>query len=144
MLTTHNLLVPRLRKSRSYTSCHPDAPLWSVTGPLLRSKIEGRCRGSPVCGRAGRVGGQVGHMARIRKAYKILVGKPQGKENRRPTCKRNDNKKMDLKELRFEDVDRIQLAHHRYQGLCSTELFKRPLPSSVSLKRLLPVTRTSL
>jgi hypothetical protein len=34
MLTTHPLLVPRLRKSRSYTSCHPDAPLWSVTGPL--------------------------------------------------------------------------------------------------------------
>jgi hypothetical protein len=35
MLTTHPLLVPRLRKSRSYTSCHPDAPLWSVTGPLF-------------------------------------------------------------------------------------------------------------
>jgi hypothetical protein len=34
MLTTHPLLVPRLRKSRSCTSCHPDAPLWSVTGPL--------------------------------------------------------------------------------------------------------------
>jgi hypothetical protein len=35
MLTTHPLLVPRLRKSRSCTSCHPNAPLWSVTGPLL-------------------------------------------------------------------------------------------------------------
>jgi hypothetical protein len=34
MLTAHPLLVPRLRKSRSYTSCHPNAPLWSVTGPL--------------------------------------------------------------------------------------------------------------
>jgi hypothetical protein len=34
MLTAHPLLVPRLRKSRSYTSCHPIAPLWSVTGPL--------------------------------------------------------------------------------------------------------------
>jgi hypothetical protein len=34
MLTTHPLLVPRLRKSRSYTSCHPNAPLCSVTGPL--------------------------------------------------------------------------------------------------------------
>jgi hypothetical protein len=34
MLTTHPLLVPRLRKSVSCTSCHPDAPLWSVTGPL--------------------------------------------------------------------------------------------------------------
>jgi hypothetical protein len=35
MLTAHPLLVPRLRKSRSYTSCHPDAPLWSVTGAIL-------------------------------------------------------------------------------------------------------------
>jgi hypothetical protein len=34
ILTTHPLLVPRLRKSRSYTSCHPNAPLWSVTEPL--------------------------------------------------------------------------------------------------------------
>jgi hypothetical protein len=34
MLTTHPLLVPRLRKGKSYTSCHPNAPLWSVTGPL--------------------------------------------------------------------------------------------------------------
>jgi hypothetical protein len=34
ILTTHPLLVPRLRKSRSYTSCHPNAPIWSVTGPL--------------------------------------------------------------------------------------------------------------
>jgi hypothetical protein len=34
MLTAHPLLVSRLRKSRSYTSCHPDAPLWSVTGQL--------------------------------------------------------------------------------------------------------------
>jgi hypothetical protein len=33
-LTTHPLLEPRLRKSRSYTSCHPNALLWSITGPL--------------------------------------------------------------------------------------------------------------
>jgi hypothetical protein len=34
MLTMHSLLVLRLRKSRRYTSCHPNMPLWSVTGPL--------------------------------------------------------------------------------------------------------------
>jgi hypothetical protein len=34
MLTTHPLLVSRLRNSRSCTSCHPNAPLWSVTGPV--------------------------------------------------------------------------------------------------------------
>jgi hypothetical protein len=35
ILTTHTLLVPRLRKSGSYTSSHPNAPLWSITGPPL-------------------------------------------------------------------------------------------------------------
>jgi hypothetical protein len=39
MLTTHPLLVPRLRKSRSYTSCHSNEPLWSVTGPLYHTFI---------------------------------------------------------------------------------------------------------
>jgi hypothetical protein len=34
MLTTHPLLVQRLRKSRSCTSSHPNAPVWSVTGPF--------------------------------------------------------------------------------------------------------------
>jgi hypothetical protein len=34
MLTTHPLLVLRLRKSRSYSFSHPNAPLRSVTGPL--------------------------------------------------------------------------------------------------------------
>jgi hypothetical protein len=34
MLTTHPLLVPRLKKSRNYTCCHPNVPLWSVTGPF--------------------------------------------------------------------------------------------------------------
>jgi hypothetical protein len=34
ILTAHPLLVSRSRKSRSCTSCHPNAPLWSVTGPL--------------------------------------------------------------------------------------------------------------
>jgi hypothetical protein len=34
MLTTHPLLVPRLRKSRSHSSCHPNAPPWRLTEPL--------------------------------------------------------------------------------------------------------------
>jgi hypothetical protein len=34
MLATHPLAVPRLKKCRSCTSPHPNAPLWSVTGPL--------------------------------------------------------------------------------------------------------------
>jgi hypothetical protein len=34
MLTTHPLLVSSLINSRSYTSSHPNEPLWSVAGPL--------------------------------------------------------------------------------------------------------------
>jgi hypothetical protein len=34
MLTAHRLLVPGLKKSRSYNSTDPKAPLWSITGPL--------------------------------------------------------------------------------------------------------------
>jgi hypothetical protein len=34
MLTAHPLVVPRLRKCRNYTSCHTNALLWSVAGPL--------------------------------------------------------------------------------------------------------------
>jgi hypothetical protein len=40
MLTTRPLLVPRLRKSRSYTSSYPNAPLWSVTGPLYPTLLQ--------------------------------------------------------------------------------------------------------
>jgi hypothetical protein len=35
MLTTRPLLVPRLRKSRSYTPFRPKTPVWSITGPLF-------------------------------------------------------------------------------------------------------------
>jgi hypothetical protein len=39
LLTTHPLLVQRLRKSRSYISYHPNAPVWSVTGPLYLTEL---------------------------------------------------------------------------------------------------------
>jgi hypothetical protein len=48
MLTTHPLLVPRLRNSSSCTSCHPNAPLWSVTGPLYLFYLCSSCN-SPSC-----------------------------------------------------------------------------------------------
>jgi hypothetical protein len=45
----------------------------------------------------------VGHIARIgekRNAYRILVGKPEGKRTlERPRCRSVDNIKMDLREL---------------------------------------------
>jgi hypothetical protein len=57
MLTTQPLLVPRVRKSRSYTSCHPDAPLWSVTGPnYLFQHLSRRYRTRPATDNARHLG----------------------------------------------------------------------------------------
>jgi hypothetical protein len=56
----------------------------------------------------------VGHVARTgeaRGAYNILVGRPEGRRPlRRHSRKWEDNKKMDLREIRFGDADWIHLA----------------------------------
>jgi len=44
-----------------------------------------------------------------RRAYRILVGKPESKEsNERRRRNRDDNIKIDLKEIGLQDVDCIQ------------------------------------
>jgi hypothetical protein len=50
-------------------------------------------------------------MGEKRKAYRILVGKPEG--NRllgRPTLRWVDNIKMDLREIRWDGMDWVDLA----------------------------------
>jgi hypothetical protein len=60
--------------------------------------------------------GHVTHMAKMRSAYKILVGKPEGKRPLgTPRHKWEDNIKMNLREIGLEDVDRIHLAQDRNQ-----------------------------
>jgi hypothetical protein len=58
-----------------------------------------------------------GHVARIgevRDAYNILVGRPEGRRPLgRPRRRREDNIKMDLREIGFVDVDWIHLAQDR-------------------------------
>jgi hypothetical protein len=60
-----------------------------------------------------------GHIARMgekRNAYRILVGKPEGK--RRLGRRRSrwvDNIKMDLREIGWDGIDRIDLAQDRDQ-----------------------------
>jgi hypothetical protein len=50
-----------------------------------------------------------GHVARIgekRNAYRILVGKPEGKRLLgRPRCRWVDNIEMDLREIEWDDMD---------------------------------------
>jgi hypothetical protein len=55
-------------------------------------------------------------MGQMRKAYKILVGKSEEKKPcGRSRCRWEDNIRMDLREVGWEDVDWIHLAEDRYQ-----------------------------
>ena len=58
-----------------------------------------------------------GHVARMgerRGVYRVLVGKPGGKRPLgRPRRRWEDNIKMDLKEMRCESMDWIELAEDR-------------------------------
>jgi hypothetical protein len=60
-----------------------------------------------------------GHVARIRgkrNAYRILVGKPEGKRPLgRPRCKWEDNIRMDLRERGWCGMDWIDQAQDRDQ-----------------------------
>jgi hypothetical protein len=50
-------------------------------------------------------------MGEMRSAYKVLVRKPEGeKPLERPSCRWEDNIKVDLKEIGFENVDWIHVA----------------------------------
>jgi hypothetical protein len=60
-----------------------------------------------------------GHVARIgekRNAYRILVGKPEGKRPRgRPRRRWVDNTKIDLREMGWDGMDWTDLAQDRDQ-----------------------------
>jgi hypothetical protein len=58
--------------------------------------------------------GHVECMGEVRGAYNILVGRPKGRRPLgRPRLRWEDNIKMDLREIRFGDVDWIHLAQDR-------------------------------
>jgi hypothetical protein len=70
----------------------------------------------------------VGHVARMgekRNAYRLLVGKPEGKRTLgRPRHRWVDNIRMDLGEVRWGDVDWIGLAkdRNRWRALVNSVL----------------------
>ncbi|KAJ4431551.1 hypothetical protein ANN_20150 [Periplaneta americana] len=59
----------------------------------------------------------VGHEARMgesRNAYRVLVGRPEGKKSLgRPRRRWEDNIKMDLREVEYDDIDWINIAQDR-------------------------------
>jgi hypothetical protein len=58
--------------------------------------------------------GHVAHMGEGRGAYRILVGRPEGRRSLgRPRHRWEDNIKMDLQEVRWEGVDLIDMAQDR-------------------------------
>ena len=69
-----------------------------------------------------------GHVARMveeRRAYRVLVGKPEGKRPMgRPRRRWVDNIKMDLQEVEYGNVDWIGLAQDRdrWRTLVSAEM----------------------
>jgi hypothetical protein len=63
-----------------------------------------------------RCAGHVARMGKKRNAYRLLVGKPEGKRPLgRPRHRWMDNIKMDLLEKRLSGVDWIGLAQDRYR-----------------------------
>jgi ribosome biogenesis protein Nip4 len=69
-------------------------------------------------------------MEEVRGAYNILVGRPEGRRPLgRPRRRREDNIKMDLREIGFGDVDWIHLAQERdrWRALVNT-VMNLPIP----------------
>jgi hypothetical protein len=67
--------------------------------------------------------GHVVRMGEMRSAYSVLVGKPERKRPLgRPNHKWEDNIKMDLREIRWEGVDWMHLAHamDQWQAVVNT------------------------
>jgi hypothetical protein len=62
--------------------------------------------------------GHVTRMGEKRNGYRLLVGKPEGKRPLgRPRRRRVDNIKMDLREIRWNGTDWIDLAEDRDQWM---------------------------
>jgi hypothetical protein len=71
------------------------------------------------------MGGPCSTNGEKRNAYRLLVGKPEGKVPlRRPRCRWVDNIKMDLGEVGWGDVDWIGLAQvrNRWRALVNSVL----------------------
>jgi hypothetical protein len=66
--------------------------------------------------KGGEMGKYVTSIGEMRNAYKILVTKPEGtRPLRRPKSRREDNIRIDLREIWWESMEWIHLAQNRDQ-----------------------------
>jgi hypothetical protein len=75
-----------------------------------------------------RLAGHVARMGKVRGAYNILVGRPEGRRPLgRPRHRWEDNIKIDLREIGFGDVDWIHLSQDRdrWRALVNTVMSLR-------------------
>ncbi|KAJ4434191.1 hypothetical protein ANN_22739 [Periplaneta americana] len=86
------------------------------TGILLEANKEIGLEVNPEKTKCLRWAGHVARMGESRNAYRVLVGRPEGKRHLgRPRCRWEDNIKMDLREVGYDDREWINLAQDRDQ-----------------------------
>jgi hypothetical protein len=89
------------------SGCYPDEVIYfffSNIYPIIKA-------------RRMRWAGHVARMGQRRNAYRLLVGKPEGRRPLgRPRNRWLDNIMIDLVEVGWGDVDWIGLSHDRYRG----------------------------
>jgi hypothetical protein len=74
--------------------------------------------------------GHVAHMGEEKNMYKVLLGKPEGKRPlERPKHRREYGMRMDLREISWGSVERLQLAQDRdrWRSLVNTVIKLRVL-----------------
>jgi hypothetical protein len=65
----------------------------------------------------------VARMGEKRNAYRLLLGKPEGRRPvGKPRCRWEDNIKPDLREVGWDDVDWIGLSQDRWRALVNSVL----------------------
>ncbi|KAJ4433467.1 hypothetical protein ANN_15770 [Periplaneta americana] len=84
--------------------------------------------------------GHVARMGESRNAYRVLVGRPEGKRPLgKPRCRWEDNIKMDLREVGNDDRDWINLAQdrNRWRAYVRAAMNLRSSPTVTQLEELL-------
>jgi hypothetical protein len=102
-----NIFGPKTEEDGSWKNLHNDELLDLYSLPNIVRVIKSRRM---------RWAGYVARMGEGRGIYRVLIGRPKGKRPLgRPRRRWEDNIKLDLREIRIDGVNWIQLAQDRVQ-----------------------------